>query len=207
MDDPHRVNRAEHKGWQLLMAQRAGLRLPHTLISNDPEGVQAWATGAPSLVTKMLAASELRTPEGAGQINTSAVSVEDLEDLSGLSLAPLTLQHRLDKALEVRAVVVGEEVFAAGVDSRRSDKAAVDWRKGSAELMREFRPVTLPDSVIAALLRLQGLLGLRYGGADLILTPEGQWFFLEINPGGEWAWVQEFAGFDIPGALAELLTR
>ena len=63
------------------------------------------------------------------------------------------------------------------------------------------------QAALSALVELNRSMGLRYGGADLIRTPEGDWVFLEINPGGEWRWVQQYAGLDVSGALAELLLR
>lgn len=207
VDDPHRVARAEVKPWQWQMAREAGLRVIPTLVSNAEGAARRWVAQAPPLITKMLAAGEVDTPEGKGRVSTTALEPGDLEDLSGLTLAPLTLQHRVYKALEVRAVVVGERVFAAGVDSRAVAGAEVDWRRASAALAAKFRPVDLPAELCAALVRLNAAMGLRYGGADLVLTPEGEWFFLEINPGGDWAWLDALAGMDVAGALADLLLQ
>lgn len=205
IDPPQRVIRAENKAWQLAAARRVGLPLPETIISNSAEGVRAAAAGAPPLVTKMLSASEVQTLRGAGVVQTSALSAEDLEDLSGLDFAPVTLQHRVTKALEARAVVVGEQVFAAGVDSQQLPGAQVDWRREIHSLMPLFRPVELPAAIRDGLVALNARMGLRYGSADLILTPEGDWVFLEMNPGGEWSWIQRYAGFDVAGALADAL--
>lgn len=207
VDDPHLVAQAEVKPWQWEMARRAGLRVIPTQMSNAPEATRAWAAAAPRLITKMLAAGEVDTREGKGRVSTSAVELADLEDLSGLALAPLTLQHRVEKALEVRAVVVGDRVFAAGVDSRGAAGGEVDWRRAAGELAERFRPIEIPAPIAAALVRLNASLGLRYGGADLVLTPEGEWFFLEINPGGDWAWLDAIAGTDVAGALADLLMQ
>lgn len=204
VDEPHAVERAENKLTQLREAARSGLQVPPFVVSNDADAVRAWAQGQGPLVTKMLAAGELDGPQG-GPIRTAALTEAHLAELEGLELAPLTAQRRVQKVLEVRAVLVGDRTFAAGVDSRLAASAEVDWRRGARELMPHFRAVALPAPVEAALHVLRRRLGLHYGGADLILTPEGEWRFLELNPGGEWLWVQEAAGLDIAGALAELL--
>ena len=49
-------------------------------------------------------------------------------------------------------------------------------------------------------------LGLRYGAIDLILTPEGDYVFLEINPNGQWQWIEEPTGLPITSALCDELT-
>lgn len=205
LDDPHRVIRAENKAWQLAMARRVGLPLPLTLNSNSPEGVRAWAEGASPLVTKMLSASEVQTLRGSGAVQTSVVDEDDLANLSGLELAPVTLQRRLQKAMEARVVVVDQRVFAAGIDSQALPSAQVDWRREADALMPLFRPIELPERIADGLVALNAAMGLRYGSADLVLTPEDEWVFLEINPGGEWSWIQRYAGFDVAGALADAL--
>ncbi|MCB9759078.1 MAG: MvdD family ATP-grasp ribosomal peptide maturase [Alphaproteobacteria bacterium] len=205
VDDPFAVARAENKPWQLEMARRAGLEVPVTFNSNTPDAVRRWVRSTGPVITKMLAAIDVPTDDGEGVVGTSALTEADLEDLDGLSLAPGTFQGRIEKDLEVRAAVVGDRVLAAGVDSQQLPEAQVDWRKGSETLMPLFRAVALPEGVQRALVRLNRSMGLNYGGADLIRTPEGRWVFLEINPGGEWRWVQEAAGLDVAGALAERL--
>lgn len=205
IDRPYAIIRAEHKAWQLVQAAQVGLSLSPTLVSNDPEGVHAWAAGAPPLIAKMLAAQPVQVGGQTQVMQTSAVSAEDLQELGGLELAPLTLQHRVPKALEARVVVVGERWLAAGLDSQRLAGAEVDWRRGGAGLYTAFTPLALPDEVGQRLVALNRRLGVRFGSADLILTPAGEWVFLEMNPGGNWDWLQEHTGLDIAGALADLL--
>jgi glutathione synthase/RimK-type ligase-like ATP-grasp enzyme len=205
LDPPFAVIRAEQKALQLAVARRTGLPLPATLTSNDPEAVQAWARGQGALITKMLSASEVQTLRGSGAVPTTAVGQEALEDLSGLSLAPLTLQARVARSFEARAVVVGRRVLAARLDSQALEGAPVDWRQDSQRLAPRFRAVQPPPEICAGLLALTEALGLRHGSADLIGAPDGSWTFLEINPGGEWHWMQHHAGLDIAGALADEL--
>jgi len=48
-------------------------------------------------------------------------------------------------------------------------------------------------------------LGLVFGALDFVVTPDGQWIFLEINPNGQWFWIERQTGMPISTALAELL--
>ena len=50
-------------------------------------------------------------------------------------------------------------------------------------------------------------LGLRYGAFDFIRAPSGDLVFLELNPTGEWAWLEEELGFGLRDAFIELLYR
>ena len=48
-------------------------------------------------------------------------------------------------------------------------------------------------------------LGLNYGACDFIVTPEGRHVFLEVNPAGEFFWLEKHPGLPIAGALADVL--
>jgi glutathione synthase/RimK-type ligase-like ATP-grasp enzyme len=80
------------------------------------------------------------------------------------------------------------------VDWRRSRPHEVHWEKGE-----------LPRDVAERLVRLVAALGLVYGAADLIVTPEGRYVFLEVNPGGEWGMLEKELGLPIAAALADAL--
>jgi glutathione synthase/RimK-type ligase-like ATP-grasp enzyme len=47
--------------------------------------------------------------------------------------------------------------------------------------------------------------GLNYGALDLILTPDGRHVFLEVNPVGEFFWLERCPGLPISKAIADIL--
>jgi glutathione synthase/RimK-type ligase-like ATP-grasp enzyme len=69
-----------------------------------------------------------------------------------------------------------------------------------------MRPTVLPDDVVGALLRLLKAAGLRYGAVDMRRTPDGRHVFLEVNPAGQWRFVEQVTGQPITAAMARLLT-
>jgi hypothetical protein len=66
-------------------------------------------------------------------------------------------------------------------------------------------PYTLPDDVVKALQRFMAHFGIVYGGVDFRLTPSGELIFLEINPAGEFLFVEQGAGHPITQAVADWL--
>ena len=136
---------------------------------------------------------------------TNRVREEDLEDLGGLSLCPMTFQERVEKRLELRATVVGRRVFTASIDSQTSARAAHDWRRDGVRLVEEWQPYQLPPEAEQPLLALMDYFGLNYGAADFILTPDGRHVFLELNPSGEFFWLEHGPGLPVSQALADVL--
>src|SRR5262249_12327759 len=211
LDPQERVRRAEHKPLQLKVAQALGLPIPPTLISNDPDAVRAFARSCPEgMITKMVVSQCFRTDEaGVSEVvYTNLVTPETLEDLNGLHLCPMIFQAQVPKALEARVTVVGRRMFTAAVDSQIAAGAQIDWRRDQGPLGGAWRSYSLPTEVEEKLLRLLDHFGLNFGAIDLILTPGGQYVFLEVNPLGSFAWLEHGLWderFPLSGAVADLL--
>lgn len=200
------IRHAENKQLQLKVAREVGLRIPDTLISNDPEAVQAFADAHPNgIITKMMTAFAVYSEGEEQVVFTNKLTDEDLADLSGLNYCPMTFQEHLVKKLEHRVTVVGRQIFSAAIDSTGNDKAENDWRKDGDALIDAWVPTKLPDTVEAAILRLMDRFGLNYGAMDIIQTHDDQYYFLEVNPCGEWFWLELYAKLPIGKAIAEVL--
>lgn len=207
LDPENVIRRAECKPHELRVAREVGLEVPRTISTNDPDAVRAFAATCPGgIITKMMASFAIY--DAAGRENvvfTNRVKPEDLDDLEGLALCPMTFQEAVPKALELRATVVGDRVLTASIDSQRVGRARDDWRREGAAMVGDWQPYTLPADVSDKLLRYMDRFGLNYGAADFIVTPEGRHIFLEVNPAGEWFWLQLAPGLPIADALADVL--
>lgn len=195
------VRRAENKLVQLREAQRAGLRVPRTVIGNDPDEVRAlWDACGGDVVTKMLTpVAQAMGPAPA--MYTTRLTARDLEDLDGLALSPMVFQARVDKQRELRVVYVAGRCFtgardAGGDDWRRPGSGAGPWQRDE-----------LPDDVAAQLDAVMRVLGLGFGAADLVRARDGTYHFLEVNPAGEWGMLERDLELPIADAIAEELCR
>lgn len=206
MDDVRHIRHAEHKQLQLQVARELGLDTPRTLTTNDPAAVRAFAKSCEDgMITKMLSSFAIYEEGQELVVFTNPVKPEDLADLSGLSLCPATFQELLPKALEIRATVVGRRVMSAAVDSQISARAEHDWRRDGVRMIQDWRPYQLPLEVEEKILRLMDHFSLNYGAIDIILTPDGRHVFLELNPCGEFFWLERTPGLPISDAIADVL--
>jgi glutathione synthase/RimK-type ligase-like ATP-grasp enzyme len=206
MDRVSTVRASEHKARQLELACELGLDVPRTLTTNDPEAVRGfWNLCNGRIVVKALSSFAIYDDAGREQVVFSTqLAADDLEHLDQLSLAPITFQEHLDKAIELRITLIGGRVFAAAVDSQALDRSRTDWRRGGRELIRSWKPYALPAELSQQLLQLTARLGLSYGAADVVVTPDGRHVFLEINPAGEWFWLDDVFG---PRALSTAIAE
>lgn len=198
--------RAESKILQLKLAEEEGLALPATLITNSPDEARAfWQAQGGDVVTKLLGALTQTMNATGDFMYTSRVNEADLDALDGLRFCPQVFQGEVEKAAELRCIVVGDEVFVGAINASASLKGRVDWRKLTKADGVEWEDAELPVDVKAKLIGLTRRLGLVYGAADLIVTPEGEHVFLEVNPAGEWGWLQRDLQLPIAEAIADAL--
>jgi len=206
MDHVRHIRHAENKQLQLQVARELGLETPRTLTTNDPRAARAFAKSCEGgVVTKMLSSFAIFEEGKELVVFTNPVKPEDLADLSGLSLCPATFQELLPKSLEIRVTVVGHRVMSAAIDSQISARAVHDWRRDGLRMLREWRPYQLPLGVEEKILRLMDYFSLNYGAIDIILTPDDRHVFLELNPSGEFFWLEHAPGLPISEAIADLL--
>lgn len=208
LDPVVNIRRAEHKPLQLQVAREIGLAIPRTLTTNNPTAVREFAqTCQQGLITKMLTSFAIYEAGEEKVVYTNPVSEVDLAHLDGLQFCPMTFQETIPKALELRVTIVGKEVFAAAVDSQKLEKSHHDWRRQGVALLHAWQPYSLPFEIQQKLLRLMDHLHLNYGAADLILTPDNRYVFLEVNPCGEFFWLDLLPKLSISEAIAQLLLQ
>lgn len=200
---PFAILRAEDKPRQLTLAVSLGFDVPETLISNDFAAVGEFVTlgGA---IGKPLRHSLVERGETGEVLFTTRLDPVRPMDREAVSVAPVIYQREVRKAYDVRATVIGDRVFAAAIHSQDHDETEVDWRSGTrTDLQHEA--IELPRPVIDKCLALTRALNLRFGAIDLIADRDGRHWFLEINPNGQWAWIERRTGLPLAAAIVDEL--
>jgi glutathione synthase/RimK-type ligase-like ATP-grasp enzyme len=205
--DPRLASEADVKPIQHSAAQKVGFRVPETLYSNDPSAIRDFVRAAPDgAVVKTLTAPGVIDSEGNRKtILTRPIHEEEL-DIRALSQSVSIFQHRIKKDHELRVTVVGDEVYAVAIDASSSKLGQNDWRTYDSENIHYWR-TELPKNVENMCLELVRFFGLHYGALDLIVTPEDEFVFLEINAFGQWAWLEVETGVPLTEAHCRLFKK
>ena len=203
---PFKLRRADVKSLQLAEASKAGLLTPATLISNDPERAAAFveALGDADCAIKPLIATRVDGEEGSRLPLTTTLPRGHA--LDSVALAPTILQPYIAKAYELRCVVLGDKIFTAKLNSQDKEVTRKDWRAGiPVQGEAEHEVFDLPERVQAALHRLLRSFAINFASIDMIVTPEGEFVFLDLNPNGQWLWLEEQLGLPLVASMADLL--
>lgn len=199
------IRRADNKQLQLKVANRLGLHIPATLITNSATEVRDFAQNFSAVVSKMQYAFSIYDgDDDEYRVYSQKWLPEELQEMAGLEFSPMIFQEYVEKDCEFRVIIVGEQIFCGKIPSQQSEDGQADWRK-DANLIDEVQAYELPASVKLKLLHLMDYFRLNYGAIDLIKTPEGKYVFLEINPVGEFSWLDKALGHKISEAIANVL--
>jgi glutathione synthase/RimK-type ligase-like ATP-grasp enzyme len=106
---------------------------------------------------------------------------------SEIKIAPIVVQEYLSGKTDLRVTVVGNNIFAVSI-TKQGDALVGDWRKGNKDNL-DYTFVELPQTVKARIMALMQSLDLSFGGIDIALV-RGVYYFIEVNPTGEWGWLR-----------------
>ncbi|MEH1922372.1 MvdC family ATP-grasp ribosomal peptide maturase [Nostoc sp.] len=206
VDDLERINAAYNKLRQLRVASEVGFVIPQTVITNKAESAREFFHQVNGkMVSKLLTAiSRSMEANSSFFMYTSAVKEEDLEDAESLRYCPMVFQEQIPKHQELRVVYVNGHVFVGALEASVYAAAKVDWRKPGVEV-GAWQHHELPDEVVRRLQAFMGKFGLLFGALDFILTPSGEYVFLEVNPIGEWGMLEKDLDLPIASAIADAL--
>lgn len=201
---PGRAADAEYKPLQLRVAAESGLSVPRTLITNDAGAAREFADGLGSPVVYKPFTPVRGTIDGHSvAVYANVLQPDDLPHPDIATTAHL-FQEWVPKAHEVRLTVVGDQMFAAEIHAG-SAAGRIDWRSDYDSLT--YKSCDVPPSVTAGVRRMLDQLALPFGAFDFIVTPSGEWRFLEVNPNGQWGFVEQATGLPITAAICDHLER
>jgi glutathione synthase/RimK-type ligase-like ATP-grasp enzyme len=204
VNHPDLVRRAESKALQLQVAAELGMALPRTLLTNDAARARKFFDEcAGEMIFKIQIQGRLGAEDSLG-IYTSRVTRDQLSDDEAIRRVPCLFQELLGKESDIRVTIIGERIFAVEIRSQEDPAGIVDWRRGNISNMphAEYK---LPAQLEQQCLAMMRSFGLHYAAIDFVRTPDGRHYFLEINPSGQFSWVQGLTRLPLFETLADLL--
>lgn len=204
LNDLWQMQRAENKIFQLKTAQFLGLEVPKTIFSSNPKEIKEFYHSNRKTVIKTISPTIILDHV----FYTNLLNDENIKNLTSAKYCPAIYQEYIEKKYELRITIVGEKIFAAKIFSQEDIATSVDWRV--RPLVNDFQvrmeTTELPAEVSRVLIKYMKLLGLRFGCIDMIVTKDDRYVFLEINPNGQWYFVQLNTEMKIAKEIAFLLT-
>lgn len=196
---------AENKYIQMNLAKKLGFSMPEIIVSNEKDKLMNFASKHGNVALKLMHQDFYKSSSATFLgMYVNKLTVDDLKDFQAKEENPITLQKYIDKSFEVRYTVVENEHFVCKIDSQSSTIANSDWRRYDlAHTPHSIiePPINIKEQVTV----LMKELNLYYGALDFIVDKKGNWIFLEINPMGQYLWIEHLTGLKISQAVARWL--
>ena len=202
---------AASKMLQISIARNLGMTIPNTCFSNEKNPIANLANMHKALTLKPMGNMCVNCDDKTDYVLFSQ-KVESNNILQqpeeAFSQTVSFVQNYVEKAYELRITVINEDIIACKIDSQLQDddKGKIDWRQGyDYNLKHEI--VEIPEQIRQFCIRFLDKMKLHFGCFDFIVTPDGEYVFLECNPNGQWLWIELETGYDISKIMAENLCK
>lgn len=190
----------ERKLYQLEVASSLGFNVPKSLVTNQhKDAVQFLNSCERGIICKPIFHGLLFSDNSAFAIHTNRVDESDLNELKTSNM-PIYLQEEVDRVCDLRVTVVGRDIYTVKI--QHDVEKTPDWRVKNQEVKQSVSE--LPSFIKDLIYKLMDALDLEYGALDFILDKDGNYVFLEVNPAGEWAWLENDLGLPISESLIRL---
>ncbi len=189
---------------QLTEAVKFGFKVPETVITDSPSDLRAfWEQTDGRVITKPLSVGLIeRAADDVPQLIYTSEVLQTHVDTSDQSLPGCStlFQRKIEKKLDVRVTVVDSVVQATGLRDTLSPSSRLDIRRNNMNGVKH-EAVALPSTMSLRICKLVQSYGLRFAAIDFVVDFADEWYFLEINPNGQWAWQDILGVTDIRSDL------
>jgi len=205
INDPKNTFDAENRLYQLLVAQKIGFKIPDTSITNIPSlGIRFFNEHSKKIIAKVLHHHEIIHKEYSYRFPTSAITAEYLSELNELTYAPVILQERIAISEEIRITVVNRKVFAIRIKTNK--RGYSDLHKVEERFLN-FEKFKIEKNIEKMCINLNKEMGLLVSSIDLLMSSKGEMYFLEVNPVGDWNWLEKNVDVPITDSVSKLILK
>jgi glutathione synthase/RimK-type ligase-like ATP-grasp enzyme len=209
VNDYHNLHLPSNRINQIPVAQQLGISIPPTLVTNHYEPALKFLQQYSDCIIKSMRYSGFLHEDVQYACFTRPIDIETLEEFrESIHLAPLFIQKRISKKAEYRVTLIGKQHFVCrlDVDHLNDPDVDMDWRVIEPDKVTHV-PDTLPDSYIYKLRQMLEIFGLNFGAFDIIRDDDDELYFIELNPNGQWYWIEILTQMPMVKAMADLITE
>lgn len=196
---------ANNKLDQIKFALERGMHVPDTIVTNDPSDLKDfYEKHRGNICFKLQKGAVIRTSEGNKVVYTNKVIMEHMKNASLVSTHPSLFQQYIDKEFEIRIIATDKTTTGIAIHSQDVEISKIDYRRYDFKNVK-YNHVDLPNNVKDFCSNVLTHYGLHFGAFDFIYSKEEKYVFLELNPNGQWLWLEEQSGYNLTREVADNL--
>ena len=208
MNNPKYIYLARNKIEQLKIAKSIGFNIPNTLVSTNYSTIRDFYDKNKPIIIKAVKHGFYENKNKIKVALTTELNPNDIEGLNNYAKIPAIYQNKLQKLFDIRITVIGDKVFSAAIYSQEHRASKVDWRAWdlSEKFNLRHERIEIPSSISRECIEITRYFSLSFSAIDMVYTTEGEYVFLEMNPSGQWAWIEERLEYPLRDTIIDYLT-
>ncbi|MFA6057241.1 MAG: grasp-with-spasm system ATP-grasp peptide maturase [Taibaiella sp.] len=196
---------------KLLVLEKAnqfGLKIPATIVTNSKEKLRVFIREHKEIITKTIAEVHSFNDDGKLYVmGTTQLKEKDWDEKVPDLFFPSLFQQLISKAIDIRVFYLDGKFYAMAIFSQRRKEAQIDFRAYDFENPDRMVPFKLPDLVETQLLNLINDLQMTHCSIDMVKDKSGYFYFIEINPVGQFGMVSKPCNYYLEREVALYLLK
>ena len=208
LNHPKYLLLANNKIDQLQRAVKLGFNIPPTCISTNSNTIRNfYRSFNGDIIAKAVKHGFYKRKQSVQITPTQKVDKHFIDNINDYAKVPMIFQKRIEKEYDIRVTVVGNQVYAAAIHSQEHEETKIDWRLWDMhhDVDLKHSKFDLPNRIARLCLKITQEFNLNFSAIDLIYSTDNKYYFLEMNPNGQWAWIEEKVGFPIRDSIINCL--
>jgi hypothetical protein len=203
LNNPKYLYLSNNKIEQLKIAKNLGFLIPDTIITTDIKKIRNFFKKHKSIVGKAVKHGFYSSKNKVKIALTQELDNSFIDNLTSYAKIPMIYQEKLEKKFDIRITVVGNDVFPVALYSQEHKVSKIDWR--AWDLLENFdlehKKIKLPKDIHNKCIQITKHFNLNFSAIDMVLTKDNKYVFLELNPNGQWAWIEKKVGYPIRDSI------
>ncbi|MEA9414326.1 grasp-with-spasm system ATP-grasp peptide maturase [Flavobacterium sp. PL02] len=193
----------------LVLAVRSGLKVPKSIVTGKTKKLNEFIALCPSKIITKAIDIDVMTLENYPGFNcsltlaTTIITPESFKNTNIENCTPALFQQYIEKKYELRVFYLRGKFYSMAIFSQRNEKTKIDFRNYDKDMPNRTVPYTLPDEIQHKITAFMQCIGLDTGSLDLIYSIDNEYVFLEVNPIGQYQWLEKNCNYPISKEIAE----
>lgn len=189
------------------IAKNIGLNVAEYIITNNKEDIQDFLKKYEKAICKDInVAFTYFHPLESSMTYAELIDTKRIKSIPN-SFYPSLIQQYIEKSIEIRVFFLHKEIYSMAIFSQNDKQTKTDFRKYNLTKPNRTVPYNLPEIIKKKICQLMEVLNLETGSIDLIKTKENEYYFLEVNPVGQFGMVSFPCNYFLEEKIAKYLTQ
>ena len=208
LNHPKHLWIANNKIDQLKRAVNLGFNIPPTCISTNSDTIRDfYLSFSGNIIAKAVKHGFYKKGKNIQMASTQKIDKDFIDKINHYAKVPMIFQEKIKKKFDIRVTVIGDTVYPTAIYSQEHEETKTDWRVWDKypDINLKHSKFDLPHRIVHLCLKITQEFNLRFSAIDLVYSVDDKYYFLEMNPNGQWAWIEEKVGFPIRDSIIDCL--